>query len=226
LRELLWIERVRISGSAQRGEHVEHAARDAVLGHEPLDARRRQPVGVREAQEQPERPEREPRPLAPPLRHHGCHRIRSRARHRRGKSVVSLRRPVAHTLAGFCFATRNSHVRLSTATPDSSLANYLENTHSLCKAPSFGLVVQEGSSPVKPTQTFAIPSFTIPSLALLATMSAVACAGPAVGQQLTKVKMARLAFPSMSSMLIDVLKARGIDKKHGIDLETVSQNAV
>jgi len=79
---------------------------------------------------------------------------------------------------------------------------------------------------VKPTQTFAIPSFTIPSLALLATMSAVACAGPAVGQQLTKVKMARLAFPSMSSMLIDVLKARGIDKKHGIDLETVSQNAV
>jgi NitT/TauT family transport system substrate-binding protein len=54
----------------------------------------------------------------------------------------------------------------------------------------------------------------------------LASADSAVGQQLTKVKMARLAFPSMSSLMLDVLKARGIDKKHGIDLETISQNAV
>ena len=50
--------------------------------------------------------------------------------------------------------------------------------------------------------------------------------GPAVGEQLIKVKIARLAFPSMSSMMIDVVKERGIDKKHGIDLETMSNSAV
>jgi NitT/TauT family transport system substrate-binding protein len=48
----------------------------------------------------------------------------------------------------------------------------------------------------------------------------------AFAQQPTKVRMARLAFPSMSSLLLDVLIERGIDKKHGIELETVSQNAV
>jgi NitT/TauT family transport system substrate-binding protein len=58
------------------------------------------------------------------------------------------------------------------------------------------------------------------------TLGILASADSAVGQQLTKVKMARLAFPSMSSLMLDVLKARGIDKKHGIDLETVSQSAV
>ena len=48
----------------------------------------------------------------------------------------------------------------------------------------------------------------------------------AFAQQPTKIRMARLAFPSMSSLLLDVLKERGIDKKHEIELETVSQNAV
>lgn len=54
----------------------------------------------------------------------------------------------------------------------------------------------------------------------------IATSDVALGQQVVKVKMARLAFPSMSSMLLDVLKERGIDKKHGFDLEMVSQNAV
>jgi NitT/TauT family transport system substrate-binding protein len=58
------------------------------------------------------------------------------------------------------------------------------------------------------------------------TLGAAVCNGPAVGQELTKVKIARLAFPSMSSMMIDVVKERGIDKKHGIDLETMSNSAV
>jgi ABC-type nitrate/sulfonate/bicarbonate transport system substrate-binding protein len=91
--------------------------------------------------------------------------------------------------------------------------------HPLCKATVAGLAVHEGSSPVKPTQTFNLSCFAL-------LLAAVACAGPASAQEPTKFKMARLAFPSMSSMLIDVLKARGIDKKHGVDLETVSQNAV
>jgi NitT/TauT family transport system substrate-binding protein len=46
------------------------------------------------------------------------------------------------------------------------------------------------------------------------------------GQQAAKIKMARLAFPSMSSLLIDVLIERGIDRKHQFEFETVSQNAV
>jgi NitT/TauT family transport system substrate-binding protein len=75
------------------------------------------------------------------------------------------------------------------------------------------------SSPVKPTQTLILACFAL-------LLGAVASVGPAVGQQLTKFKMARLAFPSMSSMMLDVLKERGIDKKNGIDLETASQSAV
>ncbi len=58
------------------------------------------------------------------------------------------------------------------------------------------------------------------------TLGSAVLHGPAVGQQLTKVKIARLAFPSMSSLMIDVVKERGIDKKHGIDLETMSNSAV
>jgi ABC-type nitrate/sulfonate/bicarbonate transport system substrate-binding protein len=54
----------------------------------------------------------------------------------------------------------------------------------------------------------------------------VASSSLAFAQQPTKIRMARLAFPSMSSLLLDVLKERGIDKKHDIELETVSQNAV
>ena len=48
----------------------------------------------------------------------------------------------------------------------------------------------------------------------------------AFGQQLDKVKIARLAFPAMGSLLLDVLTERGIDKKHGIEVETVSQSAI
>lgn len=62
------------------------------------------------------------------------------------------------------------------------------------------------------------------SCALL--LAAVASADSAVGQELIRVRVARLGFPSMSSMMLDVLKERGIDKEHGIDLETVSAAAV
>ena len=55
---------------------------------------------------------------------------------------------------------------------------------------------------------------------------AISSLNPAIAQQLIKIKVARLAFPSMSSMMLDVLKERGIDKAHGFDVETISQNAV
>jgi ABC-type nitrate/sulfonate/bicarbonate transport system substrate-binding protein len=57
-------------------------------------------------------------------------------------------------------------------------------------------------------------------------LAIIASADSASAQQSTKVKIARLAFPSMSSLMLDVLMERGIDKKHGFEVETVSQNAV
>lgn len=49
---------------------------------------------------------------------------------------------------------------------------------------------------------------------------------PALGQEPIKVTISRLAFPSLSTMMIDIVKARGIDKKHGIDLEGVTYSAI
>ena len=60
----------------------------------------------------------------------------------------------------------------------------------------------------------------------LALMLVPAAGSPASAQELAKVKTARLAFPSMSSLMIDVVKERGFDKRHGIELELVSNNAV
>ena len=54
----------------------------------------------------------------------------------------------------------------------------------------------------------------------------VASSSAAFGQPLDKVKIARLAFPAMGSMMLDVLTERGIDKKHGIQVEAVSQSAI
>ena len=54
----------------------------------------------------------------------------------------------------------------------------------------------------------------------------VASSSAAFGQQLDKVKIARLAFPAMGSLMLDVVTARGIDKKHGFEIETVSQSAI
>ncbi len=57
-------------------------------------------------------------------------------------------------------------------------------------------------------------------------VSVIAPGGVAFAQQLDKVRAARLAFPAMGSMLLDVITEKGIDKKHGFALQSVSQNAV
>ena len=54
----------------------------------------------------------------------------------------------------------------------------------------------------------------------------VGSSSTAFAQQLTKVKVARLAFPAMASLMLDVLTERRIDRKHGIEVEPVSQNAI
>jgi ABC-type nitrate/sulfonate/bicarbonate transport system substrate-binding protein len=55
---------------------------------------------------------------------------------------------------------------------------------------------------------------------------AFASAHSAGAADLLKVKMSRLAFPSLSTMMIDIVKAKGIDKRHGIDLEGVTFSAI
>jgi NitT/TauT family transport system substrate-binding protein len=70
------------------------------------------------------------------------------------------------------------------------------------------------------------PNHLIGVICVAVTLGFAASTHPAPAQQPIKVKMARLAFPSMSSLMLDVLKQREIDKKHGFDLETVSQSAV
>jgi ABC-type nitrate/sulfonate/bicarbonate transport system substrate-binding protein len=42
---------------------------------------------------------------------------------------------------------------------------------------------------------------------------------PAPAQDVIKVRMSRLAFPSLTTPMVDVVKEQGFDKKHGIDLE-------
>ena len=41
---------------------------------------------------------------------------------------------------------------------------------------------------------------------------------PAPAQDVIKVRMSRLAFPSLTTPMVDVVKEQGFDKKHGIDL--------
>ena len=49
---------------------------------------------------------------------------------------------------------------------------------------------------------------------------------PAPAQETVKVKIGRLAFPSLSTIMIDIVKDQGLDKKHGLDLEPVTLGAV
>jgi ABC-type nitrate/sulfonate/bicarbonate transport system substrate-binding protein len=59
-----------------------------------------------------------------------------------------------------------------------------------------------------------------------AACTAALMAGPGATQEPTKVKIARLAFPSLTTLMVDVVKDQGIDKKHGVDLEPQSFGAV
>lgn len=67
--------------------------------------------------------------------------------------------------------------------------------------------------------------------AFVTSITATACvaalwAAPAASQEPIKVKIARLAFPSLTTLMVDVVKDQGLDKKHGLDLEPQSFSAV
>ena len=67
--------------------------------------------------------------------------------------------------------------------------------------------------------------------AFVTSITATACvaalwAAPAASQEPIKLKIARLAFPSLTTLMVDVVKDQGLDKKHGLDLEPQSFGAV
>ena len=64
------------------------------------------------------------------------------------------------------------------------------------------------------------------TLLVAACAVTLAPAPPAWGQEPIKVKIARLAFPSLTTMMVDVVKDQGLDRKNGIDLEPHSFGAV
>jgi NitT/TauT family transport system substrate-binding protein len=56
--------------------------------------------------------------------------------------------------------------------------------------------------------------------------AAVAGAAPATAEEPIKVRIGRLAFPSLSTIMVDIVKDQGLDRKHGIVLEPVTLGAV
>ncbi|HEY7519108.1 MAG TPA: ABC transporter substrate-binding protein [Methylomirabilota bacterium] len=67
--------------------------------------------------------------------------------------------------------------------------------------------------------------------AFVTSAVAAACAAalvvtPAETQEPIKVKIARLGFPSLTTLMVDVVKDQGLDKKHGIELEPQTFGAV
>ncbi len=61
---------------------------------------------------------------------------------------------------------------------------------------------------------------------LLGVIGSVLLAGAAAAQDLIKVKLGRISFPTMITMMVDVVKEQGLDRRNGIDLEVSSYGAV
>ena len=68
-------------------------------------------------------------------------------------------------------------------------------------------------------QRFAVAMLAAVCLATLAPP-------PAETQEPIKVKIARLAFPSLTTLMVDVVKDQSLDKRNGLDLEPQSFGAV
>lgn len=59
-----------------------------------------------------------------------------------------------------------------------------------------------------------------------AGVSLAFAAAPAWAQDLMKVRVANLSFPAQSGLIIHVLKEKGFDKKHGVDMEVKPYGAI
>jgi ABC-type nitrate/sulfonate/bicarbonate transport system substrate-binding protein len=69
-------------------------------------------------------------------------------------------------------------------------------------------------------------AFAVVSLLVVACVAAVAVTPPVTGQEPIKVKFGRLAFPSLSTLMIDIVKDQGLDRKHGLDVQPVTLGAI
>jgi ABC-type nitrate/sulfonate/bicarbonate transport system substrate-binding protein len=61
---------------------------------------------------------------------------------------------------------------------------------------------------------------------VITSITALLVATAAETQEPIKVKIARLAFPSLTTLMVDVVKDQGLDKKHGLEVEPQSFGAV
>lgn len=62
--------------------------------------------------------------------------------------------------------------------------------------------------------------------ALIAVAAALGFASASFAQDPVKIRIGNLAFPSHSAMLLNILKAKGFDRKHGLDMEVKAYGAV
>jgi len=62
--------------------------------------------------------------------------------------------------------------------------------------------------------------------ALVVVLGVLWLAGPSDAQEPIKVKMGRVSFPSYVTVMVDVVKEAGLDRKNGIDLDVVSFGAI
>jgi ABC-type nitrate/sulfonate/bicarbonate transport system substrate-binding protein len=69
-------------------------------------------------------------------------------------------------------------------------------------------------------------AYRIVTVTALVLIGSVLLTGAAAGQEPIKAKIARLAFPALVTMMVDVVKDQGFDRKNGIDLEVTSFSAV
>ena len=59
-----------------------------------------------------------------------------------------------------------------------------------------------------------------------AALAVVLLAGPLTAQEPVKVRIGNLGFPSHAAMILAILKDKGFDKKHGVDMEVKPYGAV
>lgn len=69
---------------------------------------------------------------------------------------------------------------------------------------------------------------TIPALIAIAAAIGISSASfaQAPAAEAVKIRIGNLAFPSHSAMLLNLLKAKGFDRKHGLDMEVKAYGAV
>jgi len=66
----------------------------------------------------------------------------------------------------------------------------------------------------------------IATATFLAVVGSVLWTDGAASQELLKVKIMRLAFPAMVTMMVDIVKDQGLDRKNGIELEVRSYGTI